>query len=200
MKRRGFTIIELMMVIGIIAILLGIVVSSVTGSIRRGREQRASALFALAKQGMHTYYATDKNGEWPWGSADSLSSAQVLEDGYIALSEAEVKRSFYNMIKRAKVEHNPVMDISGLFVSTQSGEPGTKGMGLGFLDAVKGTKAHPTKLKVSQMQFGYQRTDDGYFRRFVVKYSPALDSVIVRGWGSREEDRKQVLSEHEKDY
>lgn len=199
MKRRGFTIVELMMVLGIIAILLGIVVSSVSGSIRRGREQRASALFTLAKQGMHTYYATDRNGEWPWGRAESLSG-QVLDDGYIALSAAEVKKSFYNIIKRAKEDHDPVMDISGLFVSSQTGEPGTKGIGLDFTDAVKGTKSHPTKMKVGQLYYGYQRTDDGHFRRFVVKYSPALDSVIVRGWGSREEDRNQVLSENEKDY
>ena len=197
MKRRGFTIIELMMVLGIIAILLGIVVNSVSGSIRRGREQRSAALFKLAKQGMHTYYATDSNGEWPWGRAEALSG-QVLEDGYIPLSGSEVKRSFYNIIKRAKEDHDPVMDISGLFVSSQTGEPGTKGVGLDFIDAVKGTKAHPTKLKVSQLQYGYQRTDDGYFRRFVVKYSPALDSVIVRAWTSKEESRNQVLSEHEK--
>lgn len=197
MKRRGFTIIELMAVIGIISVLLGIVVTSVTGSIRRGREQRAKALFVLAKQGLHTYYATDPNGEWPWGRS---LSGQMLDDGYIALSESEVRKSFYNIIKRAKEEHNPAMDISGLFVSRSSGEPKTKGVGMEFIDAVKGTKAHPTKLKVSQLQFGYQRTDDGYFRRFVVKYSPSLDSVIVRRWGTREEDRNQVLSEDEKDY
>lgn len=197
MKRRGFTIIELMMVLGIIAILLGIVVNSVTGSLRKARKNQTSALITLARQGIHTYYATDPNGEWPWGRAEALSG-QPLSDGYIALSASEVKKSFYNIIKRAKEDHDPVMDISGLVVSNQTGEPGTKGPGYTFIDAVRGTKAHPTKLKVSQLQYGYQRSDDGYFRRFVIKYSPTLDDVIVREWTGKEEGRNQVLSEYEK--
>ena len=48
------------------------------------------------------------------------------------------------------------------------------------------------------MYFGYQRTSDGQFRRFVVKYSPALDSVIVRAWTDKEESWGRVLSESEK--
>jgi len=74
---------------------------------------------------------------------------------------------------------NPMMDVSGLFVSKTSGEPGTRGYGTDFLSAVRGTKKNPDGIPLSQMYFGYPDPTTGYFRRFVITYSPATDSITV---------------------
>ena len=75
--------------------------------------------------------------------------------------------------------NNPLMDISGLFVSRDQGEPGGRGHGLDFMDAVRGTKRSKKKMQVGEMYFGYPETDHGYFRRFKIVYSVPTDSMEV---------------------
>ena len=61
--RRGFTIIELVMVIAILGILLGIVTTAAAGAIRQAREKKADACCAVVQAAFETYYA--QKGEWP---------------------------------------------------------------------------------------------------------------------------------------
>ena len=180
MKKRGFTIVELLMVIAVIAVLISITTTSVLGAMKRARSQRASALCAMVKQGLCTYYA--QKGSWPWGDKTTTNS----EDDYYWLTESEIRSAIFELVKEAK-KHNPMMDISGLFVSTQSGEPGTHNYGMDFMTAVHGSKQHPSKIPAGQLYYGYPESDHGYFRRFVIKYSPVTDQIVVRKFTDNEE-------------
>lgn len=187
MKRRGFTIVELMMVVAVLAILISITITAVAGAMSRARTQRADALCVIVRQGLETYYA--QKGVWPWGDKDVDH-----EDGYYWLTDSEVKDAIFQLVKEAH-DHNPMMDISGLYVSTSSGEPKTKRFGMDFMTAVKGSKQHPEKTPASQLHYGYPETDHGYFRRFVIKYSPVTDKIIVRKFTGDEESSGSVKKE-----
>lgn len=188
MKRRGFTIVELMMVVAVIAILISITVTSVAGAMSRARSQRADALCVIVRQGLETYYA--QKGVWPWGDKNADH-----EDGYYWLTDTEVKNAIFELVKEAH-DHNPMMDISGLYVATSSGEPGSKRFGMDFMTAVKGSKQHREKTPASQLYYGYPESDHGYFRRFVIKYSPVSDKLIVRKFTGGEESSKSVNREY----
>ena len=56
-KRNGFTIVEMLMVIGVLAILTGIVTVAATSAIRQARVRRADALANILQNGIATFYA-----------------------------------------------------------------------------------------------------------------------------------------------
>ena len=184
MKRRGFTIVELLAVIGVLAVLITITTNTVIGAMKRARVQRASALCAIVRQGLCTYNA--QKGQWPWGDKEPNA-----ENGFYYLSEGEVRSAVFELVKEAK-NHNPMMDISGLYVSTGSGEPKRKNHGMDFMTAVRGSKRHPDKIPASQLNYGYPESDHGYFRRFVIGYEPETDRVIVRVFSDAEENSGSI--------
>ena len=57
--RRGFTIVEMLAVIGVIAVLLSIIVSVATNSIRSARSKRASVMCGSLQQAISAYYAQE---------------------------------------------------------------------------------------------------------------------------------------------
>ncbi len=185
--RRGFTIVEMLVVIGIIGILLGIVTTAASSSIKQARSRKADACCTLVQQGIATYYA--QYGKWPGsigGRIESGISARTNDEGsdgqadadkYV-LNASEIDDMIRTMIEEAK-KGNPLMDISGLYVSRQSGEKNDRHFGMDFMDAVRGTKRSKKKMKVAEMHFGYPETDHGWFRRFKVVYSIPTDSMKV---------------------
>jgi len=170
MKRRGFTIVELLMVVGIISILISVTVTAVGGSLKRGREQRANALCKIVASGIATYYA--QTGEWPVAPKNNDG-----DEDYYTYKAAEVQQICRKLVEKTK-EGNPVLDVGGLFVSKQPGESG-KCFGMDFTAAVRGTKKHPEGIRLSQMYFGYPDPSTGYFRRFKMKYYTATDTISV---------------------
>ena len=187
-SRGGFTIVELMMVVGIIGILMGIITTAAASSIKQARSRRASALCAAVEAGLSTYYA--QNDRWPEplgsrianGSLGTRSNDEGLdnqsnEDKYV-LTASEVRQMIQSIVKCAK-DGNPMMDISGLYVSRDPGEKDGKGFGMDFLDAIHGTKKSKKKMSVAEMNFGYPETDHGYFRRFKIVYSIPTDKMKV---------------------
>lgn len=185
--RRGFTIIELLIVIGIIGILMGIVFTAASSSVRAGRATRADALCQAVQSGLSTYYAQFE--KWPGGfisengsirsrSNDEGRNGQSDDDMYV-LTASEVRECVKALVDEAK-QGNPLMDISGLFVSRSSGEPGEKGYGLDFMSAIHGTKWSRKKMKTAEMYYGYQDPDSGYFRRFKMVYSIPADQLSVK--------------------
>ncbi|MBP5285092.1 MAG: type II secretion system protein [Kiritimatiellae bacterium] len=178
--KRGFTIVELLMVIGIISVLLTIVTYASLGSLRAMRMQRAEAGKRIIQQGLATYYA--QKGYWPGeiGSKIKNGGLETTETAYELSAEA-ISGMMRDLIAETK-KGNPMLDFSGLFVSRSSGEFGTKGHGLDFWSAVRGTKRSPKKMTVSQMHFGYADPYDvrGYFRRYRVVYSVPGDEMMVK--------------------
>ena len=124
---------------------------------------------------------------------DEGRNGQSDDDMYV-LNGSEVRACVKALVEETK-KHNPMMDISGLYVSTQSGEPGSRNYGMDFMTAVKGSKQHPEKTPASQLYYGYPEEGHGYFRRFVIKYSPVLDKIIVRKFTGAEEGGKSVREE-----
>lgn len=188
MKKKGFTIVELIMVIAIIGILLGIVTTAAANSIKQARARKADACCTIIKEGLATYNA--QFGKWPGDIGDRIANGSIgprsNEEGVrdqsdpdkYVLNANEIDSMIREMVREAK-RGNPLMDISGLYVSRGAGEPGSRERGLDFMDAVRGTKRSPKRMKLAEMHFGYPETDSGYFRRFKVVYSIPTDEMKV---------------------
>lgn len=186
-RRRGFTIVEMLLVIGIIGILLGIVTTAAAGAVKQARTHKADACCVLVQQGMATYYA--QYSKWPGSIGDRIKNGihsrsnqegvnnQSDADRYI-LTGSEIDDMISDMIKEVK-KGNPLLDISGLYVSRSSGENGQRNYGQDFMSAIRGTKRNPKKMKVSEMHFGYPETNHGWFRRFRVVYLIPSDEMKV---------------------
>ena len=185
--KRGFTIVEMLMVIGILAILTGIVTTAASQSIKASRARQADALCASVQAGLATYYA--QNDKWPdplGGKVENGISSNSNEEGaegdsdtdLYVLEPSEVRAMVKTLVDEAK-QGNPLMDISVLFVSRDSGEKGGKGIGMDFMSAIRGTKRSPKKMTTAEMYFGYPDSSTGYFRRFKMVYSIPTDTLTV---------------------
>ena len=184
--RRGFTIIELVMVIAILGVLLGIVTTAASGAIRQARSQKASACCKVVQAAFETYYA--QKGEWPGGieskitgdKANSEGKQYRSDDDLYVLDPSDVDDMMRDILREYK-NGNPCLDISGLFVSRYDGRAGTKQIGMDFMTAIRGTKkdANGQKMTTAQMHFGYPESAHGYFRHFKVVYSKPTDQMKV---------------------
>lgn len=191
MKRmkRGFTIVELLMVVGIIAVLLGIVTTAASSSVKMSRRRKAQALCTMVEAGLATYYA--QKDEWP---ITDLPDDKGVE---ASLTGEQVRNCVRTLVQETK-DGNPMLDISGLFVSRQTGEP-TKSVscgqcnhdrwyapkghwGMDFMSAIHGTRKSQKKMKLNEMYFGYPHPDSGGFMRFVMTYNVAADQIHVGTW------------------
>ncbi len=187
--KRGFTLIELITVVGIIGILLGIVMTAAANSIKLARTQKANAICACVKQGLETYHA--QQDRWPGSIGDKIESGSIggrsNTEGYngrtdpdiYVLNGTEVRDMIRAVVEESVLRNNPLMDVSGLFVSRDSGEAGTRSYGMDFFEAVRGTKKSPKKMSISEMYFGYPEKETGRFRRLQIKYSIPTDSMEV---------------------
>lgn len=190
-RRPGFTIIELLGVITIIGILMGIVTTAASNSLKASRSKRAAAACKIVQAGFATYYA--RYGRWPDPLGSDVANgftAETNEEGpnrtsdpnkHVIKNASDVQRMVKALVDEAK-EGRPVMDISGLFVSLDQGNPGGKGSGLDFLSAIHGTRWSKRKWKTSEMHFGYPDTGTGRFRRFKLVYSIPTDQLTVTTW------------------
>ena len=185
--KKGFTIVELMVVIVVIAVLMGIVTTAASNSVKAGREKRAAALCAVVQTALATYNA--QKAEWPPPLGRKVKSGSFSSDNdegingqndsdkYV-LPASEVRQMVKELVDEAK-RGNPLLDISGLFVSRDSGEANGKGYGMDFMSAIRGTKYSKKKMSTSEMYFGYPDKDTGRFRRFKMVYSIPTDHLSV---------------------
>ena len=186
--KKAFTLVELMLVVAIIAILLTIVFSSVKGAFVAARQRRAEALCQTVQSGLATYHA--QKDEWPeplGGKVQSGSfttsngegiNGQADPDKYV-LTASEVRAMVKALVDEAK-KGNPMLDVSALYVSRDSGEHGQKGYGMDFMTAVHGSRESRRKMSSSEMYFGYPDPDTARFRRFKMVYSIPTDSLSVQ--------------------
>lgn len=183
--KKAFTIIELMVVVGILSILLTLVTTAASDSLELARRRKAQACASAVQEGLSTYYA--QKGEWPGSMGKNIANGSVnsnynsnrdeIEPTEYLLTAAEADEMIKDLVMETK-KRNPMMDISGLFVSRAAGESKSKDFGLDFMQAIRGTKQSRQKMKVAEMHFGYPNKK-GYFRRFKIVYSLTTDTMKV---------------------
>lgn len=204
--KRGFTIVELMMVVAVIAILAGIITMGVNGMFRVARQKRAMAMKRVLQSGLETYYA--QHNKWPGNISDyaDVDKDTVELDNGTGRPESahgaspQTDKAFQEIVQWSIVSGKPVLDPSGLFVTesrssgyccdnhhaqSHSGSFGYCGAkkgcprGMDFSEAVKNAK-NRKKISINNMTFGYQGANNGYFCRYRILFHPRTDSVEVK--------------------
>ena len=195
--KKGFTIVELLVVIGVLAVLMTIVVVAASGVQKGGREKRASAMRSALEQAIAAHYAQE--GKWPAAIENQTSS---MTDEKYTFDASATDAIFREIVGKAYGKgtgaRSLLVDASALFVArTSSLKDGGKGChdnhtdrtqknfcgnqgcvrGIDFSEAVKkGGKHH---IPLSQMSFGYPGKEYGRFCRFWITYNGKTDTVTV---------------------
>lgn len=206
MRKKAFTLIELMMVVAVISVLIGIVSVAASGAIRNARGKRADAMRVALEQAIAAYYAQE--GKWP---KEIESKAESMDEDTYTFTGSEADSILRQVVGKAFGKgggrRSVLVDASALFVANSS-RLGNNGegcydnhanrrntktfcgdqkciMGMDFLLAVN--RNGKDYIPFSNMAFGYQGTEEGKFRRFWITYNGKTDSVTV----SKENPNKQ---------
>lgn len=180
--KRGFTIVELMVSVGIIAVLLTIVIVAAGGAQSAVRKDRREAMRVALEQGITAFYA--ELGEWPRAIESRIDSTQGSSCVFKGSEADEIFREViakaYGSSKGAKVM---LVDVSALFVAESASlkDPSRvfnhSGRGLDLSQMrVEGEDAQDA---INRLSFGYPCVKHGRFCRFWVKYNVKSDSVEV---------------------
>lgn len=208
--KKGFTIVEMLMVIGVLAILMGIVTTASSAAIKQARSRRMDALKGVVQAGIATYRSQfdcwpPENGQLDKWAANGLQRANNGVDSgrHIAFLSADQYDDMMYELAKVSVGQSgssPVMDVMGLNVARRSAANSKTGRGMEFSEAIKKNKKHGATYNLKEMSFGYLTPDKGYFRRFVVQYNADSDSITVmtqdeyRSWFQSVNPNKSVQS------
>jgi type IV pilus assembly protein PilE len=75
MNRKGFTLLEILIVLVILAVLAGLAIPAYTSSIARSKSQEALQSLSATREAMQTYYAT--NNSYANASLDPASANYI---------------------------------------------------------------------------------------------------------------------------
>ena len=173
--KKGFTIVELLITVSVLAVLMTIVTTAATKAINASRERQAEAMRVALQASIANFQAADPQGEWPGAIQNAANNGRS-----VVLSEDEAQRVFRIIVQKSTGESGsplPLIDPHGLVVAP-SGAIDGKSTGLSFDEARQGG-AHRRKIPVSQMVFGYQSASNGRFHRYNIVYHAETDSVTV---------------------
>ena len=175
MTRRGFTIVEMLAVIGVIAVFVSIIATVASGSINSSRSKRAEVMRNALEQAIAAYYAQE--GKWP-----SLIEANVGTDGEntVKFTGSKADKIFQEVVGKGFGKgggKSMLIDASALFVCDSGSAGHAKSRGYEFSEVMGKNAKH--RIGLSQMAFGYPETKKGYFRRFMVIYNCRTDAVKV---------------------
>ena len=172
--RGGFTIVELLMVIAVLAALMGIVTTGAVAAVRSARDRRATAMRATLQAGLASYYA--QNDKWP-GELNNYAEKGSASgtDRTVLLSPTETDNVFTELVRESiKRGSSPYLDPSGLFAAMKS--TGRKRYGNDFRDVLK---KHRNNWQTTFKAFGYPDQNGAYFRRFWIEYNFETDQAVV---------------------
>lgn len=196
--RRGFTIVEMLMVIGILAILMGIVSTAASAAIRQARDRKTAAVKQVIQAGIATYrsqfdvWPPSESGQLEKWAKDGITSDQnngVRSGRHVAFLNADQYDDMMYELAKVSVGQSgasPVLDVTGIVVARKGAAKDSRGRGVEFSEAIKKNKKHGATLSLRDMSFGYNTSEKGYFRRFYVQYNVDSDNVTVMTQGEYE--------------
>lgn len=182
-SKQGFTIIELLMVVGILAVLMGIVTTAASAAIRQARSRRIEACKSVIQTGIATYraqrdYWPPRNGTLEKWSSEGITGGKHVD--FLSVEEYDNMMKELATVSVGRENAMPMMDFSGLIVASKSDADKPTCRGTDFTEAIKKKRKHNAKtLKLAEMSFGYLTKKSGYFRRYIVQYNADSDSVVV---------------------
>ena len=196
--KKAFTLVELLVVVAIIGILIGIISTVASSSMKSARAKRADAMCSTLQQAISAYYAQNEEGKWP----DAINNRiDDMNKTIITLTPTEADEVFRQIVKQSVGANatSPLIDASALFVARASSVNNDgKGCfdnhsnpkntdtycgdkkcisGVDFAEASKKDGKH--HIPLSDMAFGWQGVEFGRFRRFWITYNAKTDSVSV---------------------
>ena len=185
-NKKGFTIVELLMVVAVLAVLTGIITTAASSAIKQARARRTDAAKATLQNGIAAYYA--QHNYWPpkGGALDKWSENGLTGGKHVAYLDDTAYDALVYELLRVSVgssASSPVMDPSGMLVASKSVGTASSTSGQEFKQAVAKNKRHGATIKLSQMTAGYADSGSGHFRRFVIQYNADTDSVKVMTQG-----------------
>lgn len=174
-SRSGFTIVEMLAVVGVIAILISIIVIAASGSIRSSRSRRTDVMRNALEQAIAAYYAQE--GKWP-----PLIEANVDADGKdtVTFTGSKADQIFQEVVGKGFGKggsKSMLIDASALYVCDAGSANSRKARGYEFSEVTGKNAKH--RIGLSQMAFGYPEEEKGYFRRFKVVYNCRTDATTV---------------------
>lgn len=182
MKKKGFTIIELMMVIAILAVLLGIVTTAVTASMRKARERRTQSMKLTLQNGIAAYKVSKKH-EWP-GKLEEWAKDPPGKGtlGYLSNGDYDIVMQKLLEASSGKTEASRVLDPVGLLVM-RAGDPDGRSGGRDYREAIKKNGKYGKQMSSKEMTVVYSSADGGRAYRYVIEYNTESDSVTVMTQG-----------------
>ena len=200
MTRRGFTIVELLIVIAIIGILGTIVTTGALGALKNARAKRCEGMRVALEQGLNAYYSQE--GKWPKTIVDKAAGG-IDTDTYL-FSADECDKILQEVVGKGFGKYGKksvLVDATGLFVARKNSlgnggkgcydnhrDNSTEGRktycaGRGCINGVEFSVATARSgkhhIRFQDMSFGFQGPNEGKFCRFWVQYNGKTDSVRV---------------------
>lgn len=178
MRKKGFTIIELLMVVAILATLLGIITTAVFASIRQARDRRTQAMRQTIQNGIAAY--RQLKDKWPGDLEDLAKDPPANRGTVITLNQGEYDSVVQDLLKVSvgKNVKNRVMDPVGLLVMGKSGTEG-KSSGVEFRAAAQKNGPYAKRMSTSEMTIVHQG-GNGKAYRYKIVYNTESDSVTVQ--------------------
>jgi len=178
--KKGFTIVELLMVIAILAVLLGIITTAATASIRQSRERQAQAVKQTLQNGIAAYKV--RKDKWPstlekWADQEHEGTVGYLSRGDYDKVVQELLR-----VSTGKYSKSRVLDPVGLSVMAVSEGDGRVSV-TDFRSVTTKNNKHAKRMEYNEMTVVYPRTDNGRGYRFVIEYNTESDEVAVMTQG-----------------
>jgi len=153
-RRYGFTIIELLVVVSIMAVIATLATGAAMKTLKQTREKRISATIKALEAGLVNYRAL--NGEWPFKIADTTSN-----DTFITIKNEDAFEKVFEKVRKGQALLDPaalLTRIGGRRMSAREAmEKGNNRIPIGYPDPAN--------------------TDT--FILYTVKYNTLTDSVTI---------------------